>query len=115
MSAALYSVAIDGRPEDTFGVPSAGGGDVVCGDLGCPLLARYSFVGEAAGWVMHAERLATGWQSGAVVNGVAKAGLGLGSPTASRWCSPGGPAALPSCFHGIPVTGTNDDSLWAFL
>eukprot|EP00662_Eupelagonemidae_sp_cell21_P001901 gene1900-55623_t len=34
-------------------------GHLLCGDIGCAGLLRYSFVGEAAAWVHAVERLAT--------------------------------------------------------
>eukprot|EP00666_Eupelagonemidae_sp_cell4sb_P001765 gene1765-22877_t len=53
-------------------MPHAGSGELLCGDLGCARLLRYSFVGHAATWAHAAERLASRWEAAAAVNAPVK-------------------------------------------
>ena len=61
------------------------GGDVICGDIGCDTLKRYSFIGEAATWVHACERHD------------AEAGGGVGAATVPLCCAVTDGAKIP---HG---------------
>eukprot|EP00662_Eupelagonemidae_sp_cell21_P034412 gene34412-20752_t len=55
----------------TLRAAGACSGGLLCGNVGCDGLLRYSFIGDPACWVHALERLATRWGSAAAANGVA--------------------------------------------